>query len=82
MRAHIIVNDELVNSIDKLVGSRNRSKFFVEAVEERLKRIKRVKLAKKLAGSLANVDIPGWETSESAAEWVHKSRLESDKRNG
>ncbi len=82
MRAHIIVNDELIDSVDKLVGSRNRSKFFVEAVEERLKRIKRVKLAKKLAGSLANVHIPGWETSKSAAEWVHKSRLEGDKRNG
>jgi predicted nucleic acid-binding protein len=36
----------------------------VEAVEEKVKRIKRMQLAKKLAGSLANDAMPEWETTE------------------
>lgn len=33
-----------------------------------------LKLAKKAIGSLEHVDIPGWETRESAAKWVHNLR--------
>jgi hypothetical protein len=28
----------------------------------------------KVVGSLADADIPGWETAESAAAWVHAAR--------
>jgi hypothetical protein len=31
-------------------------------------------LANRLAGSLAEVDIPGWETSEAAEHWVEELR--------
>src|SRR5437868_6722347 len=31
-------------------------------------------LAHRLAGSLADVDIPGWETSEAAERWVEELR--------
>ncbi len=75
MRAHIIVTEELVNSVDRLVGPRSRSKFFAEAVTEKLIRIKRAKIARRLVGSLADTTIPGWETSKKAAEWVHSSRV-------
>ncbi len=34
----------------------------------------RANRARKFAGALAAVDIPGWETSEAAAEWVRASR--------
>jgi hypothetical protein len=35
---------------------------------------KLVQAAEKAGGSLKHVDIPGWETSETAAQWVHDSR--------
>lgn len=31
-------------------------------------------LAHRLAGSLANVEIPGWESSEAAERWVEELR--------
>ncbi len=79
MRAHIIVTEELINSVDRLVGPRSRSKFFVEAATEKLIRIRRAKIAKRLVGSLANTAISGWETSKKAAEWVHNSRVRDER---
>lgn len=78
MRAHIIVSDELVTFIDEHVGVRGRSKFFVNAAVKEVKRIRRVEVARKVAGSLADVDIPGWETSERAEEWVRNLRKADD----
>lgn len=74
MRAHIIVSEALINSVDQLVGPRSRSKFFAEAAKEKLDKFKRVTLAENLAGSLSKTDIPNWETSKKAAAWVHASR--------
>ncbi|MBI2022417.1 hypothetical protein HYS97_01015 [Candidatus Daviesbacteria bacterium] len=74
MRTHVIIPEEIISSIDKLVGARNRSKFLVEAANKELKRLKLIKAFHKVAGSLKDVDIPGWETSESAARWVHDIR--------
>ena len=75
MRAHIIVTEELINSVDRLVGPRSRSKFFAEAATEKLTKIRRAKIAKRLAGSLADTAISGWETTKKTAEWVHNSRV-------
>ena len=74
MRTHVVVPKELVESVDELVGSRARSRFFTEAVQEKLARAKLAQVARTVVGSLADVDIPGWETRESAAQWVHTSR--------
>jgi hypothetical protein len=65
---------ELVEKIDALVGPRKRSRFVQEAVEEKLRRQRLQASLAEMAGSLADVDIPGWETPEAAAEWVHALR--------
>ena len=80
MRTHVVIPKELVDSIDELVGRRSRSRFFSEAVEEKLARVKLSRAAKKVVGSLADVDIPGWETSEAASGWVRASRRADDER--
>ncbi len=80
VRTHIVIPKELVDSVDELVGRRSRSRFFTEAVEEKLSRVKLSRAAKKVVGSLANVDIPGWETSEAASDWVRASRKADDQR--
>ena len=51
-----------------------RSKFFQEAVEEKLKIERRLRAFDKVRGSLKDKDIPGWETPESAIEWVRAGR--------
>ena len=38
MRTHMVLPDELVESIDSLVGKRKRSRFVQEAIREKLRR--------------------------------------------
>lgn len=80
MRAHIIVPEDLIHSVDKLVGPRSRSKFFVEAAGEKLAKLKLTRVAKRLAGSLANTTIPGWETRQKAVEWIRNSRKTDEEK--
>jgi hypothetical protein len=65
---------KLIAEIDAQVGSRNRNQFIQEAVEEKLRRQRLKASLAEMAGSLADVDIPGWEASEAAAEWVRALR--------
>jgi metal-responsive CopG/Arc/MetJ family transcriptional regulator len=74
MRTHVVIPKVLVEIIDSLVGKRRRSEFLTEAAEKEVRRRKLIKAAEKAGGSLEHVDTPGWETSESAAEWVRASR--------
>jgi hypothetical protein len=78
IRTHVVLPADLVRDIDALVGPRQRSQFIAEAASERVRRAKLLAAAEAVAGSLADVDIPGWETSASTAEWVRRSRQADD----
>lgn len=80
LRAHVVVPEDLLKEVDELVGPRRRSDFFAEAAREKLSRLKLRQAAHKLGGSLADTPIPGWETTESAADWVRRLRRESEER--
>ena len=80
MRTHIVVPKDVVASIDELVGRRRRSKFLTEAARKELARVRLARAARKAACSLKDVDIPGWESSDAAAEWVRASRRADDAR--
>lgn len=79
-RTHIVIPKDLVETIDALVGKRKRSEFFTEAAQKEVRRRKLLEAAKKAGGALEQVDIPGWETSESATEWVRASRRFDEER--
>ncbi|MBI3966695.1 MAG: hypothetical protein HY329_13760 [Chloroflexi bacterium] len=80
VRTPISAPRDLVEVVDRLVGKRNRSRFFTEAAEARLRKLNRSRLAEELAGSLKNVDVLGWETPESTFEWIRVSREADDER--
>jgi len=80
MRTHVVIPKDLVASVDELVGKRARSKFFADAAAEKLARARLSRLAQNVAGSLADVDVPGWESGEAAQEWVRASRRADDRR--
>jgi hypothetical protein len=80
MRTHVVMPKALVETIDALVGKRRRSEFLTEAAEKEVRRLKLIKAAEKAGGSLEHEDIPGWETSESTAEWVRASRRSDEER--
>jgi hypothetical protein len=73
-RVHVIFPAALIDEIDALVGQRKRSQFIEEAAEEKLRQERLPVALSEMAGSLADVDIPGWETPESAAAWVRALR--------
>lgn len=81
VRTYIAIPGELIESIDREVGRRGRSRFLAEAAEKELKRRRLAVSARTAAGSLAGSDTPPeWETSEGAAEWVRTSRRADDAR--
>lgn len=73
-RVHIMVPVNLLSALDATVGERRRSHFIVEAIATELRRRRLKSALAEMEGSLANVDIPGWETRESAAAWVRSLR--------
>lgn len=77
MRTHIVIPTDLVSSVDRLVGRRARSRYVVEAVEEKLARERRAKILTAAAGALAGDAIPEWDDSTA---WVRSSRARDDAR--
>lgn len=73
-RTHVLLPENLVGEIDGLVGPRARSRFIAEAVEGEVRRRRLRAALREMDGDLADVDIPGWETPEAAAEWVRAIR--------
>ena len=78
-RAHVVLPDELLRDVDARVGQRRRSEFIQEAIEEKLTRLSRLEAFERVVGSLKDVDTPGWETPEAAAQWVHDLRYHPEK---
>jgi len=74
MRAHVMLPDELVEEIDKVVGRRKRSRFVEEAIREKLRRGAILSALKETAGILSAEKYSEWETPDKVAAWVRESR--------
>jgi hypothetical protein len=74
IRAHVLMPRETVEAIDRVVGRRGRSRFVADAAEEKLRRLRLLAAADRIAGSLANVDTPGWNTPAEVLDWVRGQR--------
>jgi Arc/MetJ-type ribon-helix-helix transcriptional regulator len=75
-RVYVVLPEELLREIDARVGKRKRSEFIQEAVEEKLNRLRRVEAFERVVGSIADGEVPEWDTPESAAEWLRALREE------
>lgn len=80
VRTYVRLPEELVREVDRMVGARRRSRFVEEAIRSQLKRQKLAIALEKVAGSLKDVDIPGWETPEAASAWVANGRADDERR--
>ena len=77
-RIHVVLSEQLVEDIDMLVGSRQRSSFLTQAAEEKLMRLRQLRALKAAAGSWKDKDHP--ELKQGSAKWVRKLRQESERR--
>lgn len=73
-RIHVTMPEELLDAVDAFVERKHRSQFIAETIAAELKRRRLSAALDEMSGSLADVDIPGWETPESAAAWVRAQR--------
>ena len=77
-RTHVVLSEDLVKDIDRLVGARRRSSFLTEAAEKELMRLRQIEALKAAAGAWKAKDHP--ELKQGAAKWVRKLRQESESR--
>ena len=75
-RIQVTMPAELSDAVDALVEPQHRSRFIAEIIAAELKRRRLRAAIAEMDGALANFDIPGWDTRESAAAWVQASRRE------
>ncbi len=73
-RTHVILDDEVMEAIDKVVGQRGRSRFLEEAAREKLERMELEQVLRDGAGSLKEKDYPHWRDQASINEWVRAQR--------
>jgi hypothetical protein len=77
---HVVVPEELVEDVDALVGPGRRSRFVVDAIAEKVARVKLMRAAEAAIGSLEHADIQEWATAESTAAWLRNLRSADNER--
>jgi len=71
-RAHVVLPEDLVREIDKIVGSRGRSAFLAELAKREIKRRQLLHLFKRKEPIWKDEDHP--ELKDGAVAWVRKTR--------
>lgn len=80
VRAHIVLAEELLRSVDRIAGRRGRSRFVEEAVREKLARDVLSVALQDSAGVLDSEHYPEWATPETVSVWVRAIRRLDDRR--
>lgn len=77
-RAHIVLPEDLIREIDKIVGSRGRSAFLTDLARREIRRRRLLELFKREQPIWKDEDHP--ELKNGAAAWVRKMRAENEGR--
>lgn len=74
VRTHVVLPRTLLKEIDEAAGSRSRSQYIAEALQEKLARDRQDDALRQTAGILDLADYPEWDTPEKISAWVRRSR--------
>ena len=74
VRTHVLLPASLLQEVDRRAGARRRSEFIAAAVTQELHRQQLLEAYDAFAGSMEDVEVPGWETHDSTVEWVRAQR--------
>jgi len=77
-RAHIVLAQDLVEEIDRLVGKRRRSEFLAEAASRELMRQRQIQALQRATGAWSRRAHP--ELDGGNPLYVRKIRRENDRR--
>ena len=78
-KAHLVFPQGVLDSIDKLVGKRGRSKFVAEAAQKELKRVQLQRALEKAAGAWKDENHPELK-KKGTYQWVRDLREETERR--
>jgi hypothetical protein len=70
----VILDDQVIDAIDRLVGQRGRSRFLEEAAREKLERLELDKALVATVGTVKAKDYPEFKDQASINEWVRAQR--------
>ena len=73
-RTHVVMSDETLREIDRVVGQRSRSRFLEEAAREKLERLALASVLEDTAGLASARASPEWRNRRAAAAWVREAR--------
>ncbi|NYF78233.1 hypothetical protein HDF17_000520 [Granulicella arctica] len=78
LRAHIVLPQELIEEIDRVVGPRGRSAFLVETAQAELRRRRLLSFLHSKGPVWKDADHP--ELAAGTATWVRTMRQENEAR--
>ena len=61
-RTHVVIADEVVDAMDRLVGARGRSRFLEEAAREKLARLELEAALEETANTVSSARHPEWRS--------------------
>lgn len=77
-RAHVILPEELLAEVDRLVGERGRSAFLADIVQREVQRRKLLAALREARGSWRTEEHP--ELKDGSEAFVDRLRAENDQR--
>ena len=80
VRTNVTLPEELVREIDRVAGRRKRSQFIVEAVRERLAKLRFSEALAQAAGAWSDENHPDLVTQEDINRYLRRARRATDKR--
>lgn len=79
-KAHVIMNDDILNEIDRIAGKRKRSFFIEQATMEKLEREKFLNVLEETAGTWSDKRHPELKTGKDVEQYVKEKRRAYQKR--
>jgi metal-responsive CopG/Arc/MetJ family transcriptional regulator len=76
-RTHVVLDDEVLDAIDRVTGERGRSRFLEEAAREKLARLELERALHATTGKVDRTKHPEWADATATAKWVREVRAES-----
>jgi hypothetical protein len=78
-RTHVIMEEDIVKEIDRLVGKKKRSNFIATAARKELKRLKQLSVIRQFKGAWKDADHADMAGKEGTDKWVRKLRNEDER---
>jgi metal-responsive CopG/Arc/MetJ family transcriptional regulator len=73
-RTHVVISDEVLEAIDRFVGSRGRSRFLEAAAREKLDRMSLEQALRDTAGVARGRTYSHWRDRRAAEDYVRTTR--------